>query len=136
MKKHIVKELYLAYLENKFPNKWVVYVNLEEFANSDFLNKAKDILFDLDFSDIEVCDSIIAGWLFLECENEDEAYEIFDMFQEDYSPVTFVWGPIQDVKCNVDMNEESIAFYLREVKFIKELQEMNPHGALLACNLD
>ena len=133
MQKVIIPNIEIAYLENRYPNKYVVRVSIED---NRALKTILNIFYGLGFSDEESADAIHNHGVFFVCEDGDEAYDIFDLFDIEYAPYVYIWGPIELIEITPDMDAEMIEEVNRENQIQKEFICKHPDGMILHDNLN
>jgi hypothetical protein len=134
MKKVIVTDLDIAYLESRYPGQFVVRVKIDNF-NENCLSVTRNIFHDIGFTVEEICDVINNGGIFLVARDEEEATEIFNMFNVEYAPYTYVWGLMKMLK--IPNNIDPIDRMALEQENKKRINIMNkyPNGSVLISNV-
>ena len=132
MQKEIIQDLEKAYLEVRYSNTYVVRVKIEDVSSEYLLHIIRDILFELGFSDNEVCDTINAGGVFFPCENEDDAYDIFKKFDNEINSgvYVYIWGPIELHEINADMSRDMLEEIVAENHIRREIIKRAPNGCI------
>jgi len=101
-----VKEI----LKLKYPNKFVVVVRGMEYDyhddNDEMTDYLENVYTKLGIYQEHMFPSPMRKGVFIECENEEEANEVFNMFPEDKAPYTIIWGPVDNML--KDINPEVI----------------------------
>ena len=113
IKATIIDDLVKEILKLKYPNKFVVVVRGMEYDyyddnddNDEMMDYLEDVYTKLGIYQEHIFPSPMRERVFIECENEEEANEVFNMFPEDKAPYTIIWGPVDNML--KDINPEVI----------------------------
>ncbi len=103
IKATIIDDWLKEILKLKYPNKFVVVVRGMDLGDSDEMRDyLKDTYTKLGIYKEHMIPCPIREGVFIECENEEDAHEVFNMFPEEKAPYTIIWGPVNNMLKNIN----------------------------------
>jgi len=133
MQKVIISDIELEYLEKCYPNEYVVCVKIDP-DNAIGIKTILNIFADLNFSDDEIADVINNQCVFLVCESNEEAYDLFDAIDLEGAPDVYLWGPIELSEIEPWMDEKLIKDVNEDNETLKKQISIHPNGTILEDN--